>query len=312
MPGINNKVFDTLAIKMNSLPLIERYCILCSDEMSLKSHLFYNVSRDEIIGFEDTGNNKSFIPAKNVLVLMARSIAGDWKIPVCYCFVETACSSKILKDLIFDIIIKLRNSGAMVLAFVTDMESNFMQLSRELGISTENSIFSIQEEKIVYFFDTPHLIKALRNMLLLHNFVFNNKIASWADIVEFYNRDSKQWIKTAPKLSYCHIQPNNFVRMKVKYAVQIFSNRVAAGMCAQMSSGFLPSKAIGTIDLIDHFDKLFDMLNSSSLVTPKEHVKVFTRSKKQIEFLEEMSHFIKSIKVVKENDSNVKVKCLDC
>jgi len=170
VPGIN-KVFDALAIKMNSLPLIERYCILCSDEMSLKSHLFYNVSRDEIIGFEDMGNNKSFIPAKNVLVLMARSIAGDWKIPVCYCFVETACSSKILKDLIFDVIIKLRNSGATVLAFVTDMGSNFMQLSRELGISTENSIFSVKEEKIVYFFDTPHLIKALRNMLLLYNYI---------------------------------------------------------------------------------------------------------------------------------------------
>lgn len=90
VPGINNKVFDALAIKMNSLPLIEHYCILCSDEMSLKSHLFYNVSRDEIRGFEDMGNNKSFIPAKNVLVLMGRNIAGDWKIPVCYCFVEIA------------------------------------------------------------------------------------------------------------------------------------------------------------------------------------------------------------------------------
>lgn len=128
--------------------------------------------------------------------------------------------------------------------------------------------------------------------------------------MEFYNRDNKQWIKTASKLSYCHIQPNNFLRMKVKYAVQIFSNRVAAGMCTQMSSGFLPSKTIGTIDLIVHFDKLFDMLNSSSLVTPKEHAKIFTGSKKQIEFLEEMSHFIKSIKVIKENGSNV--KCLDC
>lgn len=52
----------------------------------------------------------------------------------------------------------------MVLAFVTDMGSNFMQFSRELGISTENSIFSVQEEKIVYFFDTPHLIKVLRNI----------------------------------------------------------------------------------------------------------------------------------------------------
>jgi len=54
---------------------------------------------------------------------------------------------------------------------------------------------------------------------LRHNFQFNNKIASWAHIVEFYKRDRKQWIKTTPKLSNSHIQPNNFLRIKVKYAV---------------------------------------------------------------------------------------------
>lgn len=97
VPGINNKVLDAFAIKLNSLPLIEHHCILCADEMSLKAHLFYNVSRDEIIGFEDTGYDKSSVPAKSALVIMARSIAGNWKIPVCYCFVETACCSKILK-----------------------------------------------------------------------------------------------------------------------------------------------------------------------------------------------------------------------
>lgn len=62
--------------------------------------------------------------------------------------------------------------------------------------------------------------------------------------------------------------------MKVKYAVQIFSNHVAVGMCTQMSSSFLTTEAVGTIDLIDHFDKLFDILNSLSPVTSKEYGKV--------------------------------------
>lgn len=51
-------------------------------------------------------------------------------------------------------------------ALVTDMESNFMLLSRELGISTQNSTFLVEDEKIVYIFDTSHLIKATRNNLL--------------------------------------------------------------------------------------------------------------------------------------------------
>lgn len=70
VPGINIKIFEALKIKLNSLPLIERHCILCADEMSLKSHLFYNVSRDEIIGFQDVGDNKLPIPAKNAFIII--------------------------------------------------------------------------------------------------------------------------------------------------------------------------------------------------------------------------------------------------
>lgn len=80
-PGINDKIFDVLAVKLNSLPLLERHCILCIDEMSLQAHLFYNVSQDEIIGFQDTGNDqKEPLPAKSVLVIMVRNIAGNWKL----------------------------------------------------------------------------------------------------------------------------------------------------------------------------------------------------------------------------------------
>jgi hypothetical protein len=148
--------------------------------------------------------------------------------------------------------------------------------------------------------------------LLKHNFKINNKIASWKHIVDFYKRDSKQWIKTAPKLSNYHIEPSNFLKIKVKYAVQIFSNRVAAGICTQLSSGFLPTEAVGTIDVIDHFDKLFDILNSSSVINPKEYGKVFTGSNKQMQFLEEMLSFVKCIKVINENGSCVNVKCFKC
>lgn len=67
------------------------------------------MSRDEIIGFEDLGDRKTFIPPKSALVLMARSIAGDWKLPICFCFVETACPSEFLKNIIFDFDLLLLN-----------------------------------------------------------------------------------------------------------------------------------------------------------------------------------------------------------
>jgi len=178
---------------------------------------------------------------------------------------------------------------ATVHALITDMESNFMQLSRELGISTENSIFVVDEFEILFIFDTPHLMKRTHDNLDKYRIQFGiNKVASWTHIVEFYNRDSKQWIKTAPKLSKNHIESTSFQKIKVKYVVQILSNRVAVGMCTQMSSGFLSSKAVGMIDFIDHFDKLFDILNSLAINSPKEYRKVFTGSEKQTDFLEQM------------------------
>lgn len=192
VPGINEKLFNTLAVKLQLLSPIDRHCILCADEMSLKSHLFYNVSKDEIIGFEDDGDKKTSIPAKSALIVIARSIAGNWKLPVYYCFVETTCRSNFVKNIIFQIITRMKTSGAIVHAIVTDMESNFIQLSKELGISIENATFSVNGDTVMYIFDTPHLLKATRNNLFKHNFQFNNKIASWAHIAQFYEKDSKQ------------------------------------------------------------------------------------------------------------------------
>jgi len=72
------KIFNVLSIKLNSLPPLERHCILCIDEMSLKAHLFYNVSQDEIIRFKDTGNEKLSLSAKSTLVIMALQVIENF------------------------------------------------------------------------------------------------------------------------------------------------------------------------------------------------------------------------------------------
>ncbi|KYM96458.1 THAP domain-containing protein 9 [Cyphomyrmex costatus] len=205
---------------------------------------------------------------------MARSIAGNWKVPLCYCFAGTTCTSDTIKNIIFDAIIKLRESGATVHALVTDMGSNFLQISRELE--------------------------------------FYDKFASWSYIVQFYSKDTQQWIKAAFKLSPIHIEPNNFSKMKVRYAVQVLSNHVAVGMCTLMSVDCLPSEAIGTIKFIDRFDKLFDILNSSFTISLKEYRTVFTGSTKQVEFLQETLIFLKDITAVNNKGKTVKIKCFEC
>lgn len=112
--------------------------------MSLKANLFYNVSQDEIIGFEDTDNKKLPLIAKSASVIIARSIEGNWKLPVCFCFVETACKSNVLKPILFDVICKLKDYGAMVHTLITDMGSNFIYaiILRIRYFKTEFNLFS--------------------------------------------------------------------------------------------------------------------------------------------------------------------------
>ncbi len=55
-----------------------------------------------------------------------------------------------------------------------------------------------------------------------------------------------------------HLGPNNFVKQRVKYAVQLLSNTTRLGLLAKVSS----SEA--TQAFCELFDKLFDVLNSHS------------------------------------------------
>jgi len=74
--------------------------------MSLKAHLFYNVSRDTVIGLEDIGClnsenkeigclNSKLLPACNVAVMMVKVICESWKQP--YFFVHSAMRASDLK-----------------------------------------------------------------------------------------------------------------------------------------------------------------------------------------------------------------------
>lgn len=75
-PGLQENVFKILKLKIDHLPEISKYCIFCIDEMSLKSHLFYNITTDKVIGFEDIGysQNTSQLLACNVAVIMIKGI----------------------------------------------------------------------------------------------------------------------------------------------------------------------------------------------------------------------------------------------
>lgn len=83
IPGVQSIAFELLKIKIETLE-INKYCVICIDEMSLKANLFYNSTRDKVISFEDLeldNINDLHLPACNAAVILIRGIFKSWKQP---------------------------------------------------------------------------------------------------------------------------------------------------------------------------------------------------------------------------------------
>lgn len=306
-PGFNDNIFKTIALKVSKMSPENKFSLLCLDEMNIKSGLFFNIGNDEIIGFDDKGNGKSFNPALNVLTLMVKGIYNNWKQPLAYFFVNTTCSPNDLKNIIITAINKCNNINLNIIGIVNDMGSSNIKVSNLLHITPERPYFVHHFKKVFYFFDTSHLIKAARNNLMNHEVHFDNKIADWKYIESIYHSEKDNINKLAPKLTKSHIYPLRTEKMKVKLATQVLSHSVSAAINFSVTSGNLSHNALGTAEYILNFDQLFDVFNSSTFVTTKELNKAFTGSDSQIKFLLEMQQFLKKLKFITIQKENGKI-----
>lgn len=258
---------------------------------------------------EDFGEgNRTNNVATAALVFMARGIKENWKQPLGYVLVNESCPSDLIKDKLFEIIDELTSMGLLVETILSDLGSNFQKLLRELNVTPTTPWILHNGKKIIYLFDPPHLIKAVRNNLLKHDFHFDGKVASWDDIKTVYHRDKQQSLRCCPKLTQKHISPNGFTKMKVKYATQVMSHTVGSTLCMYIALGALPPSAVGTAELIANMDNIFDCLNSSSLNSTKIYKKALSEDSAHHKFIDDMLPFIQSIKV-KEDVTN-KLRCL--
>ncbi len=188
---------------------------------------------------------------------------------------------------------------------------------RELRVTpTQPWFFTKSGKKIIFLYDPPHPIKAVRNNLMNYDFHFGGKVASWQDVKNLYDRDSSLSIRCCPKLTDKHINPNGFTKMKVKLATQVLSYTVAAAISTYVSLGAMPASAAGTAEFITAFDKIFDCLNSSSVKCAhgKLHRTALSDSSVHLKFLtDEAIPFLSSLKVINRTtgaDATNTLRCL--
>ena len=214
----------------------------------------------------------------------------------------SAAASGFEKNKLF-ILDKLKAVGLDVKLIISDVGSSNQVLVKELGVTDEKPWFIHNGEKVFFIYDPPHLIKCTRNNLKNHNIVINGSTIAWKFIYQFYKRDICDEIRLAPKLTPKHMIENNFQKMKVCLAAQIFSRSVAAGMYLHVMLGALPPDALPTIKFIENIDKLFDCFNSVSENCPNKYKRYMTDYTPHIEYLNDMKQYIKSW-IIGENPTN--------
>lgn len=99
----------------------------------------------------------------------------------------------------------------------------------------EIEIAANQTLKLIHIYDVPHLMKCIRNNLMTKDLLFTidgiQKHAKWSHFQELYTEDGLiPNSKMLPRLTDQHIIPEKVKKMKVKYATQVFSQRVSSTM----------------------------------------------------------------------------------
>ncbi|VEN52942.1 unnamed protein product, partial [Callosobruchus maculatus] len=286
--GFSDFVFWIVKCRVRLLKEKEKDCILCLDEVSLKSHLFYDTSKDRIIGFETDCHNNNPQIAGSALTLMVRGIGSSWKQPIAYFFHKTCASASSLKDIVFQCIRQLTHIGLNVYGVVSDQGSNFYKLAKNiLKLTEDDPIFYVDDIKLVYLFDVPHLLKSTRNNFFSYKLLLEEGETRKHYLETFYNLDKDRQFKLAPRLTNDHIYPNNFQKQKVKLATQVFSHSVAVAMHTHIEFNALPGEAAITANFISKMNNLFDLLNSSNL----KSFQAFMGTNEQITCRQEMDNF---------------------
>lgn len=114
-PGIITQILNVM--KKVQMSFKEKLTVLSFDEMIIKKMYLY-----------DKSNDTTLKPANYVQVMMARGLVGNWKQPV---FFYYDCK---IKQILFEVIKHLEDSGYHVVAVVSDVGGSNQSLYISLGI----------------------------------------------------------------------------------------------------------------------------------------------------------------------------------
>jgi len=160
----------------------------------------------------------------------------------------------------------LVDQGFDVVAIVCDQGASNRTAYKKLGVTTKNPYINTNERRIFCFYDVVHLFKSIRNNLLVSNIQINEEV-SWSILKKLFYAEN-QIIRSMHNLTEAHIKPDNFQKMRVKLATQVFSHHVSTAIFAAASTNLFNNQekeiALSTANFIFKLNKLFDNMNSTN------------------------------------------------
>lgn len=312
-PGLNKVIFEAIKCKTANLKDDAKDCVLCIKKMPIKSHLFHNLSKDNIIGFNNSYNINctNFEPAKYVICFMLRSLNYEWIQYIAYFFINNSYTKSHLKENIFEILHNFNSYESLNIRVVTsNLGSNFTSFLKFVRVSYDCPYFYYEGKKIFCIFDVPNLLMSTRNNFFKYSFTFLKSTVHKIYLDEFYKLDQGS-NKFAPELTDAHLSPGAFQKTKIKYASQVFSNSVAIGMEHYVNNGMLPLEAESTMEFIYCVDKLFDILNTNNRVGNKYFNQPFQNTEFQRNHLLHMLEIFTNMRVLNIKNIDGKMKTID-
>lgn len=245
--GILEDIVNIMDIVGQTKPDRFRATVLCYDEMKVASLYEYHQKNDEIFG-----------PYSYIQVVMARGLFTQWKQPVFIGF-----DTKITKQLLENVIVKLHNINYHVVACTSDCGGGNQGLWREMGISEEKSFTEhpVTKKNVYFFADVPHLLKLLRNWFLDTGFILEDQSLINRNPIKALIESTRSEINSCHKLTPLHISCEKTQRQNVKLAAELFSNSTATAL-KYYQPGSNKTVAWKTGEFFQLVNNWFDIMNS--------------------------------------------------
>lgn len=188
-------------------------------------------------------------------------------------------------------------------------DQGMSKLGRALNITPDNPLFEVDGNKIVYMYDSPHLLKSARNNLIKYSYEVDGYSSCFSHVRSVFDFFSTMAYSGVVKLTPAHIDPSIWEKMRVKLAAQVMSNSVACAMELLIKFKNLPIEAEGTAKIVSKFDMLFDTLNASLHNHPNKFKNVYTGSAIQKQFFNETLEFLSRIRLIDKSRPEITRTC---